>query len=50
MSDSITRRHAAQILGAAAASQMLAKPASDICFLTASEMTDLIRRKKLSAR
>jgi len=50
MSDPITRRHAAQLLGAAAASQMLAKPASDICFLTAAEMADLIRRKKLSAR
>src|SRR5579872_6685267 len=50
MSDSITRRHAAQLLGAAAASQMLAKPASDICFLTATEMANLIRAKKLSAR
>jgi amidase len=50
MDHSITRRQAAQLLGAAAASPLLAKPASDICFLTAVEMRDLIRRKKLSAR
>jgi amidase len=29
---------------------MLAKPASDICYLSASEMAEQIRRKKLSAR
>ena len=50
MDNPITRRQAAQLLGAAAASQLLAKPASDICFLTAVEMRDLIHRKKLSAR
>jgi amidase len=50
MSDSITRRQATQLIGAAAASQVLAKAASDICFLTAVEMADLIRRKKLSSR
>src|SRR5579872_5971531 len=50
MDNSITRRQAAQLLGAAAASQLIARPASDICFLTAVEMRDLIRRKKLSAR
>lgn len=50
MDNSITRRQAAQLLGAAAAGQLLANPASDICFLTAVEMRDLIRRKKLSAR
>ncbi len=46
----VTRREAAQILGVAAASQLLAKEGSDICFLTATEMAELIRRKKLSAR
>jgi amidase len=50
MSEPISRRHAAQLLGVAAASQMLAKPASDICYLSASEMAEQIRRKKLSAR
>src|SRR5579863_943339 len=46
----ITRRQAGQILGAAAASPLLAAEAPDICFLTAVEMAGLIRRKKLSAR
>src|SRR5271170_3837457 len=47
----VTRREAAQILGAAAAAtQLLATEAPDICFLNATEMADLIRRKKLSAR
>jgi amidase len=46
----LTRRQAAQILGAAAATQLLAAEAPDICFLTATEMAGLIRRKKLSAR
>src|ERR1700691_3129389 len=46
----LTRREAAQILGAAAATQLLAAKGSDICFLTATEMADMIRRKKLSAR
>jgi amidase len=56
MSDSppdslVTRRHVAQILGAAAAAtQLLGASTPDICFLTATEMADLIRRKKLSAR
>src|SRR5579863_10747901 len=45
----ITRRQAGQILGAAAASPLLAAEAPDICFLTAVEMAGLIRRKKLSA-
>src|SRR5580692_9929969 len=46
----VTRREAAQLLGVAAATQLLAAKGSDICFLTATEMADLIRRKKLSAR
>ena len=46
----VTRREAAQLLGAAAAAQLLSAKGSDICFLTATEMADLIRRKKLSAR
>jgi amidase len=51
MSDAlVTRREAAQLLGAAAATQLLAAQGQDICFLTATEMADLIRRKKLSAR
>ena len=56
MSDSppdplVTRRHVAQILGAAAAAtHLLGASTPDICFLTATEMADLIRRKKLSAR
>jgi amidase len=48
---SMTRRKASQILGAAAATQIVvAGETPDICFLTATEMADLIRRKKLSAR
>lgn len=47
---SITRRQAGQILGAAAASPLLAAETPDICFLSAVEMASLIRRKKLSAR
>ena len=47
---SVTRREAGQILGAAAASQLIAAQSSDICFLSAVEMAGLIRRKKLSAR
>src|SRR5271155_2575687 len=46
----VTRREAAQLLGVAAAAQLLAADAPDICFLTATEMADLIRHKKLSAR
>ncbi len=46
----VTRREAAQLLGAAAATTLLAAEKSDICFLTATEMADLIRRKELSAR
>src|SRR5579863_9104495 len=47
----VTRREAAQILGAAAAAtQLLAAEAPDICFMPATEMAELIRRKKLSAR
>jgi amidase len=49
----LTRRQAAQMLGAAVASTQLAaaaSPGSDICFLSATEMAELIRRKKLSAR
>jgi amidase len=47
----VTRREAAQILGAAAAAtQLRAADAPDVCFLKATEMADLIRRKKLSAR
>jgi amidase len=46
----VTRREAAQLLGVAAATQLLAAEGPDICFLTATEMADMIRRKKLSAR
>src|SRR5277367_1235895 len=46
----VTRREAAQLLGAAAATQLLAASGQDICFLSATEMAGLIRRKKLSAR
>src|ERR1700734_1513491 len=46
----VTRREAAQLLGAAAAAPLLAAAAPDICFLTAVEMAGLIRGKKLSAR
>lgn len=46
----INRREAVQLLGAAAAAQTLAAQPPEICFLTAVEMADLIRRKKLSAR
>src|ERR1700730_1822844 len=47
---SVTRREANQILGAAAATQLLAAQSPDICFLSATEMSEMIRRKKLSAR
>jgi amidase len=46
----ITRRKAGQMIGIAAAAQSFAAPASDVCFMTATEMAALIRRKKLSAR
>src|SRR5580692_9939545 len=46
----VTRRAAAQLLGTAAATHLLGASTPDICFLTATEMADLIRRKKLSAR
>src|ERR1039457_838849 len=46
----VTRREAAQVLGAVAATAALAAQTPDICFLTAVEMTGLIRRRKLSAR
>ena len=46
----MNRREAVELLGVATATQLLAATPSDICFLTASEMADLIRRKKLSAR
>jgi amidase len=46
-----TRREAAQLLGAAAAAtQLLGASTPDVCFLSATQMADLIRRKKLSAR
>src|SRR6202035_5004845 len=54
---SVTRREASQILGAAATvpllaaqSPVLSAQSPDICFLTAVEMAEMIRRKKLSAR
>src|SRR5579864_6203516 len=47
---SVTRREAGQLLGAAAATQLLVAESPDICFLSALEMAGLIRRKKLSAR
>ena len=51
MADSlVTRREAAQLLGAAAATQLLAASGQDVCFLSATEMAELIRNKKLSAR
>jgi amidase len=46
----VTRREAAQLLGVAAAAQLLAASGPDVCFLTAVEMAGLIRRKTLSAR
>jgi len=46
----VTRREAAQLLGVAAATQLLAAKGQDLCFLTATEMAELIHRKKLSAR
>lgn len=46
----INRREAVQALGATAAAQALAAETPDICFLSAVEMADLIRRKRLSAR
>jgi amidase len=46
----VTRREANQILGAAAATQLLSAQSPDVCFLSAIEMAGLIRRKKLSAR
>jgi amidase len=46
----VTRREAAQVLGVAAAAQLLSAKTPDICFLSATEMAELIRRKKLSAR
>src|SRR5580700_3576769 len=45
-----TRREAAQLLGVAAATQLLSAAGTDICFMSATEMADQIRRKKLSAR
>lgn len=45
-----SRRDAARLLGAAAATPMLGAPTPDICALTAVEMAGLIRQKKLSAR
>ena len=51
MSDrSVTRREANQILGAAAATQLLAAQSPDLCFLSAVELAGMIRRKKVSAR
>src|SRR6202035_1882 len=54
---SVTRREANQILGAAAAtpllaaqSPVLAAQSPDICFFSAGDMAEMIRRKKLSAR
>jgi hypothetical protein len=38
MSDTINRREAVQLLGAAAAAQTLAAQSPDICFLSAVEM------------
>lgn len=45
----INRREMVQLMGVVSATQALATPTSDICFLTAVEMAGLIRRKKLSA-
>ena len=47
---SITRREASQLMGAAAATPLLAAQGADVCFLSAVEMAGLIRRSKLSAR
>src|ERR1700731_2341741 len=54
---SVTRREANQMLGAAAATPLLAAQSPvlsaqspDICFLSAVEMAGLIRSKKLSVR
>jgi amidase len=47
---SVTRREANQILGAAAATQLLSAQSPDICFLSAVDMAEMIRRKKVSAR
>src|SRR5581483_8500979 len=49
----VTRREAAQILGVAVTAGQLASAATsapDICFMSATEMSQMIRRKKLSAR
>jgi amidase len=46
----LNRREAVQLLGAATAAQTLAAETPEICFLSAVEMAQLIRRKKLSAR
>jgi len=47
----LTRRQATKLLGAAAAAaQFVHAKESDICFLPATTIADLIRRKKLSAR
>ena len=47
--DRISRRHAARLLGAAAAVPVFAATVPDICTLTAVELARLIRQKKLSA-
>jgi amidase len=46
----INRREAVQFLGAATVTQPLTAASPDICFMSATEMARLIRRKKLSAR
>lgn len=46
----INRREAVQLLGAATATQALSATTPDVCFLSATEIAGLIRRKKLSAR
>jgi amidase len=46
----ITRREAGQILGVAAAAAQTLSAASDISFMSAVELAELIRRKKASAR
>lgn len=46
----ITRREAAQALGLSVASKMLASPTPELCTLTAIEIANLIRQRKVSAQ
>jgi amidase len=50
MAQTLNRREAVQLLGAATAAQAVAGETPEICFLSAIEMARLIRHKKLSAR